>query len=302
VRTEDPKAFGRRLGRHAARAIIATPPPLRPHLHRSARQTYAVRMSIIGGDSRAQGARFYDLQDFPDDVPFFRSLIPAPGATVLELGSGTGRVSLALADACAHVHGVELSAAMLALANQKRAALDAALRERVAFSRGDISGFELGRRFDLILAPFRVFQALELDEQVAGCLASIHRHIGPEGACVLTMFRPRYSPDELRSRWIAPESIDWEREVDGERIVAGDRRPRLDGDRLVLYPELFFRRYRDGELLEEVVMPIVMRCWYPEQLTRLLEEHGFEITGTWGGYHGEAFGEGQELIVRFRAR
>jgi hypothetical protein len=115
------------------------------------------------------------------------------------------------------------------------------------------------------------------------------------------MFRPRFPPDELRARWAtSEESIDWDREVDGERVVAGDRRTRFDPDRLVLYPELFFRRYRGGRLLGEVVMPIVMRCWYPDQIVALLEKHGFDITGRWGGYRGEPWGEGSELIVRFR--
>ena len=260
-------------------------------------------MSLSGGDARAEGARFYDLQDFPDDVPFYRSLIPEPEATVLELGSGTGRVSLALAGACARVVGIELSPAMLALAQRKRVALGEPLRGRVEFSRGDITRFELGRRFDLIVAPFRVFQALESDAEVEGCLASVRRHLAPHGTCVLTMFNPRHAPGELRARWVRPaETIDWEREIDGERIVAGDRRSRLDLERLVLYPDLFFRRYRGGELVEEVVMPIAMRCWYPDQIAELLERQGFEITGAWGGYHGEPFGQGDELVVRFGAR
>ena len=73
----------------------------------------------------------------------------------------------------------------------------------------------------------------------------------------------------------------------------------MDSARLVLYPELVYRRYGGDELLEEVAMPIVMRCWYPDQITKLVEDQGFRVRNTWGGYHGEAFGEGGELVVQF---
>ena len=95
------------------------------------------------------------------------------------------------------------------------------------------------------------------------------------------------------------ENLDWEVEVDGERVDASDRRQRMDRERLVLYPELVYPRYRGDRLVDEAVMPIEMRCWYPDQIAALLAAHAFRITGRWGGYHGEVYGEGPELVVRF---
>jgi hypothetical protein len=46
-------------------------------------------------------------------------------------------------------------------------------------------------------------------------------------------------------------------------------------------------------------MPIVMRCWWPETIRALLTGHGFRITDEWGGYHGERFGDGTELVIGF---
>ena len=146
-----------------------------------------------------------------------------------------------------------------------------------------------------------MFQALETDAQVDGLLRCVRQHMAVGGSCVITMYKPRFEPDVLRERWPTEEETkDWEAVIDGERIVASDRRRRMDRDRLVLYPELVFRRYRGDVQVDEVVMPITMRCWYPEQVFRLLESRGFQVVNTWGGYAGEAFGEGQELIVQFR--
>ena len=114
------------------------------------------------------------------------------------------------------------------------------------------------------------------------------------------MFDPLLPPERMASEWGSTEAKQrWEREVAGERIVGLARRTRLDPETLVLYPDLIFRRYRDDELLEEIVQPIVMRCWYAEQVIELLHSHGFRIEEKWGGFAGEAWGQGNELVIRF---
>ena len=55
------------------------------------------------------------------------------------------------------------------------------------------------------------------------------------------------------------------RSREGE-LTLHDRRPRMDRERLVLYPELIYRRYRDDVLVDEAVLKIAMRCYYPEEL------------------------------------
>ena len=46
-------------------------------------------------------------------------------------------------------------------------------------------------------------------------------------------------------------------------------------------------------------MKIAMRCWYPDDLMKLIEDHGFRVAARWGGYAGEKWGEGQELVIQF---
>ncbi len=57
-------------------------------------------------DIRAQAAKYYDLNpEAPDDIPFYKSLIPSPEVCMLELGCGTGRVLLPLAEVCGDLTG-----------------------------------------------------------------------------------------------------------------------------------------------------------------------------------------------------
>jgi hypothetical protein len=64
-------------------------------------------------------------------------------------------------------------------------------------------------------------------------------------------------------------------------------------------PELVYRRYDEDELVDIAVLEIAMRCYYPEEVLRLIADHGFLIVNKWGGYAGEPYGEGPELIVEF---
>ncbi len=251
-------------------------------------------------DLRAEAARYYDLNpNVFDDIPFYIDRLPSPEARVLELGCGTGRVSIPLAQACAYLHGLDLSEAMLDLCREKIAKAGLG-PERIAVEHGDITDYKLGMRFDLIIAPFRVIQNLETDAQLAGLFRCIQEHLTPTGRCILNVFLPNRPREELLKVWgTDEENLAWEIEQEGERMTCHDVRRRLVEDPLVLYPELIYRRWRGDNLLEEVALPIPMRCFYPDEFLDLIRSAGFTITGSWGGYAGEPYGRGKELIVEF---
>jgi SAM-dependent methyltransferase len=91
-------------------------------------------------DLRAEAARYYDLNpNTLADVPFYIDRLPKPDARVLELGCGTGRVSLPLAAECAFVRGLDLSEAMLDLCREKIA--NARLGpDRIVVEHGKVRG------------------------------------------------------------------------------------------------------------------------------------------------------------------
>lgn len=103
-------------------------------------------------------AAFYDTVTAADvrlagDIEVYAGLLPAPGS-VLELGSGTGRLAFALADRGHAVTGVEIAPAMLAQAQAKRTELEPATAQRVEFRRGDMTAVDLKRPFDLVICGY----------------------------------------------------------------------------------------------------------------------------------------------------
>jgi hypothetical protein len=165
---------------------------------------------------------------------------------------------------------------------------------------GDIANFDLNRTFDFIIAPFRVLQNLETDSEVDGLFHCIRRHLAPDGSCILNVFRPYLDPEDLRQQWLTnEEGLDWEVPVEGGRLACYARRARIDAEKLILYPELIYRRYEGETLAEESLLKLVMRCYYPDAFEELIFEHGFVILNRWGGYEGEVYGQGPELVIQF---
>ncbi|MEM7625690.1 MAG: class I SAM-dependent methyltransferase [Planctomycetota bacterium] len=251
-------------------------------------------------DYREDAARFYDLWADPfDDASFYRQQLPSPDADVLELGCGTGRVLLPMAESCRFIHGVDHSPGMLAICRRK---LDEAAisPDRARVEQGDITALDLGRTFDLITAPFRVMQNLETDAQIAGLLDTVRRHLAPGGTAFLNTFCPRGDRESLYAYWSVRDGTAYEEKdtAIGRMRITDDCR-RFQTDPLIVFPVLRYEHVEGGKVVDAAELPISMRVWYPDELTAVITSAGFRVTGRFGGYAGEPWGEGEELVVAF---
>src|SRR5258707_9417727 len=89
------------------------------------------------------------------DVAFYRDATRDFGDPILELGCGTGRITMALAEAGKRVTGLDLSERMLQRAEKKRAALRVEARERLHLVQGNMAGVDIGEKFRVVIIPFR---------------------------------------------------------------------------------------------------------------------------------------------------
>lgn len=251
-------------------------------------------------DIRDEVAKHYDLWPMPfDDIPFYKERVPSPDAAVLELGCGTGRVLMSLASCCGYIHGLDISKAMLSICREKLRKSDIP-SDRAYVETGDITNFALGRKFDLIIAPYRVFQNLETNEEVERFFGCVRKHLSSSGSCILNVFNPNMSPDELRREWAKEqEKFHGEVFVEGRRITYYDRWAEIDPEKLILYPELIFRTYEGDVLKHEDVLKVPMRCYYPNEFDKLIVKLGFKVIHRWGGYANEPYGQGEELVIQF---
>ena len=156
----------------------------------------------------------YDaVEQSTHDLPLWRALAAQSGTAVLELGSGTGRVTGDLGRRGVSVVGVDNDPAMLAHASRVTAGLP--VRTHLA----DIRSLELGERFDLILAPARVLEAVGPCTERDRVLARLARHLGPGGCLALHVSEPPKGNQPTHSAFglNAAGTHIWEERLDRER-------------------------------------------------------------------------------------
>jgi SAM-dependent methyltransferase len=115
------------------------------------------------------------------DLPVWQGYAEEEAGPILDVGAGTGRVTLHLARRGHHVVALDREPAFLAVLRERAGPL---LVETVI---ADAAGFDLGaRRFGLIIAPMQTIQLLGAAGR-AGFLRSVRAHLAEGGlvACAL---------------------------------------------------------------------------------------------------------------------
>jgi SAM-dependent methyltransferase len=133
----------------------------------------------------------YEYRRRRADVTFYRELARRRGADrILELGAGTGRVTVPLARDGRQVVAVDRSEAMLDRLRDRLARLPAPVAGRITPAVGDLRGFSVGGRFPLVIAAFNVLEHLYTRTEIDACLQRVAAHLAPGGAFVFDVQLP----------------------------------------------------------------------------------------------------------------
>lgn len=249
-------------------------------------------------------AEYYDASPVVQnraDVAFYVSAAKEFGEPVLELGCGSGRVTVAVAKAGFKITGLDLSLKMLAQAEEKAGKLPAEIRERVNFVQGNMTNFELADRFWLAIIPFRPFQHLLDVKQQLACLQCVHKHLQPGGRLVLDFFQtdPRRMHDQeyLHERQVAEYEMSEGRKVRlTERVTAFHRADQINDVEMV-----YDVTHGDGRQ-ERLTMAFPFRYFFRYEVEHLLARGGFEVEETFGDFDRSALRDNSpEMIFVTRA-
>jgi SAM-dependent methyltransferase len=232
-------------------------------------------------------ADYYDespiVRQRTQDVAFYRDAVREYGDPVLELGCGTGRITMALAQTGKRVTGLDLSERMLQHAAKKRAALHREERERVHLVQGDMTRFDLGEKFQLIIIPFRPFQhLLEVRDQV-NCLERVRKHLRPGGRLILDVFQTdaerMHDPVHMReSPLIEYQSSDGRQVRISERVAAFHRAEQRND------VEMIYSIVRPDGRTERLVFAWPLRYFFRYEVEHLLARCGFRVATEYGDF------------------
>jgi len=121
-----------------------------------------------------------------EDLPFWLGLAQQTGDPLLELGCGTGRVLIPLAEAGYSTIGLDYDLAMLRflLAN-----ISQQTKNKPVLVASDICKFNLAAQFPLIILPCNTYSAFDGDHRKA-CLGCVRRHLIPGGIFAVSLPNP----------------------------------------------------------------------------------------------------------------
>lgn len=134
---------------------------------------------------KALSAAFYDLvtahdQSLNGDIDLYAGLAPE-GGEILELGAGTGRVAVALAERGFRVMGVDAAPSMLRQAEARRSKLAQDVAARLEFRRADMAALALGQTFDAVICPFFGLAHLPAGAAWSNVFRGVAAHLAPSG-------------------------------------------------------------------------------------------------------------------------
>lgn len=232
------------------------------HMRGYERTTYGDKIAGIYDSRIAE----YGIDD-PATVPTLEEY--AGGGRSLELGIGTGRVAIPLAQRGVEVHGIEISEAMMDRMRAKRGG------EKIDVTIGDFADVKVEGTFSLVYCVFHTFFGLTTrDEQVA-CFRNVAEHLEPGGFFLIECFVPDVTLFDRGQRVHA-------KTVTADRIELGvsvhdSVNQRVYGHTVEL---------TDGNVS---LYPIEIRYAWPSELDMMGELAGLHLRERWGGWRREPF-------------
>ena len=243
------------------------------------------------------------------DVGFYRQLarrlLGTTQGPILELGAGTGRLTLPLARDGYRVTAVDVSRPMLDRLRARVARAPAAVQGRIAVHLGDLRDFTVpgGQKFPLVIAAFNVVEHLYTRVELAAFLAAVRRHLAPGGRLAFDVQMPDLAwllrdPTRrwARTRFTHPRT--------GERLYYStnhDYDPVSQIALIRIYYDPVEPVRSDDDRARARVVQLSQRKYFPAELEALLAAGGYAVVERWGDFAGQPLGpaaESQVILAR----
>ena len=236
-------------------------------------------------DGYAKVAHLYEIFDTKENVDFFLGYAEEDG-DILDIGAGTGRIAIPIAERGGRVWCVEPSQAMIDEFERKLGRLDQATRGRITLIRGDAAAFEAGRTFPAAFMSGSFDHFLSDKERLEG-LRNIARHLRPGGTLVFDVGLGYMNESPLKPAGEKTVGNTTYRRLVGRKVIPGARLEYL----------LVFEIEEGGEIRQRIEQKSFAGIVDRALVHRLLEESGLRVVREFGGYGPVPYREGDGILV-----
>ncbi len=223
----------------------------------------------------------YDHIYNPDEaaVKFYTQLASRHGHSILDLGCGSGYLTIPLAKQGLKVTGLDISPSMLDIAVTKSQAAGV----KIGWIEENFIDFNLKQQFDMIIMSGCTLQYIENIDQIEQCLERVKKHLKPKGVFVFDIYNPSLpllcrDPEE---RYYVTSYIDaFNREVTVEENNIYDTVTQIN--HITWY-------YSVDDTPDYKVDVLKMRQFFPQEIRHILKKNGWTIDHCFGDFNGNRF-------------
>lgn len=240
-------------------------------------------------------ARHYSDEFFDADIPMYLQHARCSGSPILELGCGTGRVLIPLAQAGFEIVGLDLYEPMLRVASEKVKGLDAVTRRRISLVQADMSRFSLKRCFSMAYISVNTIFHLSRQKQCE-CLACTRDVLKPGGTILIDC-------ESSSSMVVARECIgmlnryNYYGDTDGKAASIRSWITDVDLARRLMCIRTRVTEETYNEDAREYTYEHTLYWLDRYELEQLLAKCGFRTTHVYGNWDMRRFSEGDDRMI-----
>lgn len=228
--------------------------------------------------------KFAPLYDYfqkgvKNDVNFYLNYFRGFKGKILEIGAGTGRITIPLLKRDLNVTALDISPGMLELLKEKAEKGNVSVKTVCA----DMRKFRLRDKFDAVIITFRAFQHMYSVKDQFDALKTIKKHLKPNGVLIFDV----YTPD---LKYIQKGNWQWRKDQNTKLpgikgVVKIDFRNRYDMAEQMMHQEYRFS-YPGGK---KEIIPLRMRFFFRFEIEHLLALSGFELVKLYGDFRKNSY-------------
>lgn len=233
----------------------------------------------------------YDIfnQEYTSDISWYIEVLK-PYSKILELGIGTGRVGIPLAQAGYDVWGVDNSPEMIALLKRK---INLAITNNIHIVEQDFRNIQIEEDFNVAIIPFCTFNFMLSREDQASVLYSLRRVLNSGALIILDLLTPFTFPN-----WTDPNFY-WVKTVyDNQHTLHIYMKNEYDENTRILKQNRLIKKC-SGDFIEEI--NLVMKNVYidVDEIKELLFSCGFTTGNIYGDYNFGPYNSNSKYLLVF---
>lgn len=238
-------------------------------------------------------AEIYDqvYSDVFEDIYFYKNLASQTNNKILEIGCGTGRITIPIAQDNNSIIGIDISESMIEVLKNKikHSSLD------ISCLKMNMKNITMQEKFSLVMIPFNGFQSMLNIEDQYECLSSIRDHMESDSNLVLDMFPPSLNMfDQNHQTWYQVKEII---STNPSKSIMVKHSSKYMLESQLIHTKLMIEEIINCEIVKTVYKDFSLRYTNRYESEYLFKHAGFKIENLYGNFNLDKFNEDSDKMI-----